>query len=139
MYALGIDNNGDLWEWAGHRQPNEGEVKFWESEKEGNSTAYKLKWFNDNCKTVKEIRCGKAWGMILCQNAELQYELYALGSNDNHRYGKDSEVKGEYGENFKLIKTFSHIDNEIVDFSASFHASFVITKKSLLIKSILEK
>ena len=25
MYALGIDNNGDLWEWGGHRQSNEGE------------------------------------------------------------------------------------------------------------------
>ena len=87
-----------------------------------------ISWFNDKNRKVVKIRTGKAWGLILAYNPETKFhELYGLGGGDNNRMGEESEVKKIYGDNFKLIQTFSNIQKDIVDFAGSMQACFVIT------------
>ena len=141
MYALGIDNNGDLWEWGGHRQSNDGEEKFFTAPYDtGNSSCYRITWFNDKNRKVIKIRTGKAWGLILAYNPETKFhELYGLGGSDNNRMGEESEVKRIYGDNFKLIQTFSNIQKDIVDFAGSMQACFVITQTKLTLPDSIVK
>ena len=141
MYALGIDNNGDLWEWGGHRQSNEGDEKFFTNPYDtGNSSCYRITWFNDKNRKVVKIRTGKAWGLILAYNPETKFhELYGLGGGDNNRMGEESEVKKIYGDNFKLIQTFSNIQKDIVDFAGSMQACFVITQTKLTLPDSIVK
>ena len=53
--------------------------------------------------------------------------------------GGEDEFKSIYGDNFKLIQTFSDIPKEIVDFAGSMQAMFVITQTKLTLPdSIVE-
>lgn len=67
----------------------------------------------------------------MCQNIEDEkYELYSIGECEENRYGnKETETKSAYGENFRLISKFENLDCSIVDFAATMHSSYVITKK----------
>lgn len=44
------------------------------------------------------------------------------------RQGDDTELTTKYGDNFKMIKTFSNLTKQIVDFEGTMQASVVITQ-----------
>ena len=73
MFAYGIDNEDNLWEWGSHPISNQGDKPFFEKASpdlaEKNSTPYTLVWFKNNEKTPIKAVCGDTrFGMILVKD-----------------------------------------------------------------------
>jgi hypothetical protein len=73
MFAYGIDNEDNLWEWGSHNISNVGDKPFFEKVRpdaeERRSTPYKLVWFKNNGKTPIKAVCGHtSFGMILVKD-----------------------------------------------------------------------
>lgn len=66
-FVYGLDNNKDVWEWGNHRIKNDSFIDVHGKKFDG-STPFRLRWFGDNGKDIKQVRCGDNVTIILAQD-----------------------------------------------------------------------